>query len=151
MKILPLALAAILISSTVTAFTPNSSSSHQYRRRIIVTSTPHHKMISNVVIAIAMEAEASPFVTHLALQPDKSFFPSQTPFHAFSGKYGSCNLTVITNGKDVVYDTGVDNVGTVPAAVATFLTWVNDIIHLYTHTSVVLLMTMLSALHHPLL
>jgi hypothetical protein len=51
-----------------------------------------------------------------------------------------------------VHDTGVDNVGTVPAAVATFLTWVNDIIiHLYTHTSVVLLMTMLSALHHPLL
>lgn len=69
-----------------------------------------------------MEAEASPFVNHLNLQPDPAFFPSQTPFHAFSGKHGSCNLTVITNGKDVVHDTGVDNVGTVPAAVATFLT-----------------------------
>ncbi len=79
-------------------------------------------MISNVVIAIAMEAEASPFVNHLNLQPDPTFFPSQTPFHAFTGKHGNCNLTVVTNGKDVVHDTGVDNVGTVPAAVATFLT-----------------------------
>mmetsp|Transcript_15581 Transcript_15581/g.33749 ORF Transcript_15581/g.33749 Transcript_15581/m.33749 type:complete len:251 (+) Transcript_15581:149-901(+) len=77
--------------------------------------------INNVVIAIAMEAEASPFVNHLNLQPDTSFFPSETPFHAFRGKHNNCNLTVITNGKDEVHDTGVDNVGTVPAAIATFL------------------------------
>lgn len=77
--------------------------------------------ISNVVIAIAMEAEASPFVNHLNLQPDPSFFPTETPFHAFRGKHNNCNLTVITNGKDVVHGTGVDNVGTVPASVATFL------------------------------
>ena len=77
--------------------------------------------ISNVVIAIAMEAEATPFVNHLNLQPDKSFFPAETPFHAFRGKHRECQLTVITNGKDEVHGTGVDNVGTVPAAVATFL------------------------------
>lgn len=77
--------------------------------------------ISNVVIAIAMEAEASPFVNHLNLHPDTSFFPSETPFHAFRGKHNNCNLTVITNGKDEVHGTGVDNVGTVPASVATFL------------------------------
>ena len=77
--------------------------------------------ISNVVIAIAMEAEATPFVQHLNLQRDASFFPDETPFHAFRGKHKNCNLTVVTPGKDDVYDTGVDNVGTVPAAVATFL------------------------------
>ena len=79
-------------------------------------------MISNVVVAIAMEAEASPLINHLNLQPDTSFFPTESPFHAFRGKHNNCNLTVITNGKDSVHGTGVDNVGTVPAAVATFLT-----------------------------
>ncbi len=78
--------------------------------------------ITNVVVAIAMEAEASPFVNHLNLQPDLSFFPSETPFRAFRGKHNNCQLTVITNGKDEVHGTGVDNVGTVPAATATFLT-----------------------------
>jgi len=68
-----------------------------------------------------MEAEASPFINHLNLQPDTSFFPAETPFHAFRGKHNNCNLTVITNGKDEVHGTGVDNVGTVPASVATFL------------------------------
>lgn len=76
-------------------------------------------VISNVVIAIAMEAEASPFVNHLNLQPDPSFFPAETPFHAFRGKRNDCDLTVITNGKDAVH--GVDNVGTVPASLAAFL------------------------------
>eukprot|EP00956_Cyclotella_meneghiniana_P033457 scaffold96383_cov68-Cyclotella_meneghiniana.AAC.7 len=76
-------------------------------------------VINRVLIAIAMEAEASPFVSHLGLQPDPSFFPPQTPFKAFSGKHNSCELTVVTNGKCAVHD--VDNVGTVPAALATFL------------------------------
>ncbi|KAL7527408.1 hypothetical protein ACHAXR_001946 [Thalassiosira sp. AJA248-18] len=64
--------------------------------------------ISNVVIAIAMKAEASPFVNHINLQHDTSFFPSEAPSNAFRGKHN--------NG------TGVENVGTVPATVATFLT-----------------------------
>jgi len=78
-------------------------------------------VITNIVIAIAMEAEASPFVNHLDLQPDTAFFPTETPFQAFRGKRNSCGLTVITNGKDTVTKTGVDNVGTVPASLATFL------------------------------
>ncbi len=77
--------------------------------------------ISNVVVAIAMEAEASPFIRHLNLQPDLAFFPTETPFRAYRGRHNSCNLTVVTNGADAVYGTGVDNVGTVPAALATFL------------------------------
>lgn len=79
------------------------------------------RSIKNVVIAIAMEAEASPFVSHLSLQPDDNFFPKQVPFKAFRGHHEGCDITVITNGKDHVHGTGVDNVGTVPAAMATFL------------------------------
>eukprot|EP00560_Eucampia_antarctica_P008329 CAMPEP_0197826656 /NCGR_PEP_ID=MMETSP1437-20131217/3584_1 /TAXON_ID=49252 ORGANISM="Eucampia antarctica, Strain CCMP1452" /NCGR_SAMPLE_ID=MMETSP1437 /ASSEMBLY_ACC=CAM_ASM_001096 /LENGTH=256 /DNA_ID=CAMNT_0043427181 /DNA_START=101 /DNA_END=871 /DNA_ORIENTATION=- len=77
--------------------------------------------IKNVVVAIAMEAEAMPFVEHLGLKEDKSFYASKTPFEAFRGEHNGCKITVVTNGKDSVYGTGVDNVGTVPAALATYL------------------------------
>ena len=75
----------------------------------------------SVVIVIAMEAEAMPFVNSLQLQKQDNFFPPQTPFDAFTGTHGDCQLTVVTNGKDDVYETGVDNCGTVPAAMVTFL------------------------------
>lgn len=73
------------------------------------------------MVVIAMEAEASPFITHLSLERDVTFFPPQVPFHAFSGTYNDNPVTVVTNGKDTVYETGVDNCGTVPAAMASFL------------------------------
>ena len=76
---------------------------------------------SSVLVPIVMEAEAGPFVEHLDLKPVDDFFPSHTPFLAFSGSLGDAKVTVITMGKDVVYGTGVDNVGTVPASLATFL------------------------------
>ena len=68
-----------------------------------------------------MEDEAKPFIDHLGLKADTAFFPKEAPFHAFTGSYKNCEITVVTSGKDTVHDTGVDNVGTVPAAVATFL------------------------------
>lgn len=68
-----------------------------------------------------MEAEAAPFVEHLGLEPLEDFFPSQTPFLAFRGMHHKTKVTVITMGKDNIYGTGMDNVGTVPAALATFL------------------------------
>ena len=64
---------------------------------------------------MAMEAEASPIVSNLSLVHDATFFPITTPFKAFSGFYKDCNVVVITNGKDHVHGTGVDNCGTVPA------------------------------------
>uniref|UniRef100_A0A7S1YQM3 Nucleoside phosphorylase domain-containing protein n=1 Tax=Ditylum brightwellii TaxID=49249 RepID=A0A7S1YQM3_9STRA len=79
------------------------------------------KGITNVVIAIAMEAEAAPFIEHLSLAEDADFFPKVTPFKAYRGLHEDCDITVVTNGKDDVHASGVDNVGTVPAAVATFL------------------------------
>mmetsp|Transcript_28705 Transcript_28705/g.43884 ORF Transcript_28705/g.43884 Transcript_28705/m.43884 type:complete len:278 (+) Transcript_28705:63-896(+) len=78
--------------------------------------------INNVVIAIAMEAEAAPFIEHLSLQENTSFFASKLPFKAYQGTHEECNLTVITNGKDSVHGTGVDNVGTIPASLATYIT-----------------------------
>lgn len=70
-----------------------------------------------------MEAEAKPFIEHLKLAEDTTFFNTKTklPFLAFRGTYEQCTLTVITNGKDHIHDTQVDNVGTVPAALATYL------------------------------
>eukprot|EP00559_Dactyliosolen_fragilissimus_P006601 CAMPEP_0184862918 /NCGR_PEP_ID=MMETSP0580-20130426/8149_1 /TAXON_ID=1118495 /ORGANISM="Dactyliosolen fragilissimus" /LENGTH=236 /DNA_ID=CAMNT_0027360937 /DNA_START=144 /DNA_END=854 /DNA_ORIENTATION=+ len=69
-----------------------------------------------------MKAEAEPFINHLKLSCDETFFPKKSPFEAFRGQYENCDVTVVTNGKDNVYGTGVDNVGTVPAALATYLT-----------------------------
>lgn len=78
-----------------------------------------------------MEAESKPFIEHLKLHNITSqLFPKQVPFLAFNGKHGNNGdsddddddtvVTVITNGKDHIYETNVDNCGTVPAAVATF-------------------------------
>jgi 5'-methylthioadenosine nucleosidase len=70
-----------------------------------------------------MEAEASPFVEHLKLEKMEGFFPTQVPFVAFTGLFNgsTSRVTVVTNGKDHIYKTGVDNCGTVPAAMAAFL------------------------------
>mmetsp|Transcript_16702 Transcript_16702/g.27716 ORF Transcript_16702/g.27716 Transcript_16702/m.27716 type:complete len:245 (+) Transcript_16702:2-736(+) len=74
-----------------------------------------------------MEAEASPFVEHLGLEPVESFFPSSTPFLAFAGVHHKTKVTVITMGKDSIYGDDsnnqqhVDNVGTVSSSLATFL------------------------------
>jgi 5'-methylthioadenosine nucleosidase len=74
------------------------------------------------MIAIAMEAEAKPFVEHLGLKVVDGFFPKNTPFIAYSGSHGdNSQVTVITNGVDSIYNTGVDNVSTVPSALAVYL------------------------------
>jgi len=69
-----------------------------------------------------MEAEASPFIEHLSLAEDPNFFPDSAPFRAYRGDRSGCAVTVVVNGKDSVYGTGVDNVGTTPASIAAFLT-----------------------------
>lgn len=73
-----------------------------------------------------MEAEAKPFIDHLGLKKVDSYFPEQTPFLAFSGVHHKTKVTVITLGKDAIYGTGVDNAGTVPSALATFLALSKD-------------------------
>ena len=68
-----------------------------------------------------MEAEAKPFIEHMELKLIENFFPKQTPFLAYDGMHHNARVTVITFGKDNIYGTGVDNVGTVPSSLATFL------------------------------
>jgi hypothetical protein len=63
----------------------------------------------SVMINIAMEAEAAPFIEHLGLTLDEMFFPSEAPFLAYTGNHRHAKVTVITNGKDSVYGTGLDN------------------------------------------
>eukprot|EP00934_Nitzschia_sp_Nitz4_P002720 Nitzschia sp. Nitz4//scaffold5_size260463//107889//108692//NITZ4_000976-RA/size260463-augustus-gene-0.31-mRNA-1//-1//CDS//3329555322//2710//frame0 len=77
--------------------------------------------IKKVLIPIVMEQEARPFFDHMGLKLVENFFPSNTPFLCYEGMHGSCDVTVITFGHDQVYGTGVDNCGTVPASLATFL------------------------------
>ncbi|CAJ1949833.1 unnamed protein product [Cylindrotheca closterium] len=77
--------------------------------------------IEHVLILVAMELEAKPFVEHLNLEEIADFFPSHMPFVAFSGEHHATKVTVVTLGKDSVYGTGVDNVGTVTASMATEL------------------------------
>eukprot|EP00934_Nitzschia_sp_Nitz4_P001036 Nitzschia sp. Nitz4//scaffold71_size96697//19694//20804//NITZ4_004687-RA/size96697-augustus-gene-0.143-mRNA-1//1//CDS//3329557223//1036//frame0 len=77
--------------------------------------------VRHVLVPIVMEAEASPFVQHYELEPVSDLFPPHTPFLAFSGQVHKTQVTVITGGKDQVYGTGVDNVGTVAASLATML------------------------------
>ncbi len=57
----------------------------------------------SVVVAVAMEAEAMPFVKYLNLKEDKSFYSAKNPFEAFTGDYNGCQVTVVTNGKDSVH------------------------------------------------
>ena len=68
-----------------------------------------------------MEAEAKPFIEHMELKLIENFFPKHTPFLAYDGMHHNARVTVITFGKDSIYGTGVDNVGTVPSSLATFL------------------------------
>lgn len=79
--------------------------------------------IGRIVFSIAMEAEAAPLISHLELEIDENFFPPSAPFTAHRGMYGDgrCHITVVTSGKDKVHGTGVDNIGTVPASLSTFL------------------------------
>lgn len=65
-----------------------------------------------------MEAEAAPFISHLGLEKIDSIF-NGAPCIFYSGSYNECKVSVVTNGKSIVF--GVDNIGTTPAALSTFL------------------------------
>jgi len=68
----------------------------------------------------AMEAEAAPLIAHLGLTPDKSIGDPRLPFRYFSGNFRGLDLLVSENGKDPRYR--VDNIGTEPAVLNTYVT-----------------------------
>ena len=76
------------------------------------------KRINHVLVVIAMEAEAAPLLTRLNLSILPSISPN-APCIIYSGSYKDCTVSIVTNGKCGKH--GVDNVGTVPASLSTFL------------------------------
>lgn len=66
-----------------------------------------------------MEAEAAPLIERLALQPSIGAIPPPAPCAVYSGTYQGATVHVVVNGKCVTH--GVDNVGTVPAALTAYL------------------------------
>mmetsp|Transcript_30413 Transcript_30413/g.42090 ORF Transcript_30413/g.42090 Transcript_30413/m.42090 type:complete len:250 (-) Transcript_30413:99-848(-) len=75
--------------------------------------------IGTILVLIAMEAEAAPFVQHLKLVKDEpSLIPGPLPALSFSGTMGNSKIIVVCNGKDAVH--GVDSVGTVCAALTAY-------------------------------
>ena len=116
----------MMANKRLTKFALRTLSPEKYRSssvavHALAAPSSHYCCYSSVLVPIVMEAEAAPFVEHLELKPVEDFFPVHTPFVAFSGSHSDTKVTVITMGKDTVYETGVDNVGTVPASLATFL------------------------------
>lgn len=73
----------------------------------------------HILIMIAMEAEAKPLLDKLSLQKTELSHP-WAPFDLYSGSHKGMRVSVCVNGKAIKAG-GVDNVGTTPAAVATFL------------------------------
>jgi len=77
------------------------------------------KTINTVLVIIAMEAEAAPFVQHMQLTKDEpSLLGAPLPAISYSGAHGATKIVVVCNGKDALH--GVDSVGTVGAALTAF-------------------------------
>ncbi|KAI4342133.1 hypothetical protein MLD38_026790 [Melastoma candidum] len=74
--------------------------------------------ISTIVFLIAMEDEALPIIRRFDLVKDSSIFPESVPWIRYHGSYKDLQLNVVWPGRDPVL--GVNNVGTVPAALATY-------------------------------
>ncbi|KAK9797080.1 hypothetical protein WJX73_005059 [Symbiochloris irregularis] len=67
-----------------------------------------------------MEQEAAPLISGLGLsKDDPSVVPKPAPCISYTGTYSGLEVTVVCNGRCSVHS--VDNVGTVPAAVAAYL------------------------------
>jgi 5'-methylthioadenosine nucleosidase len=68
----------------------------------------------------AMEAEALPMVKALELQLDEPpQIPPPAPCLTYSGQHAGITVHLVVAGK--CRQTGMDNVGTVPASLATYL------------------------------
>jgi 5'-methylthioadenosine nucleosidase len=74
----------------------------------------------HVLIMIAMEGEAMPFLQKIGIEKVKLQHP-WAPFNVYSGTYQGLKVSVCVNGKASEAAGGVDNVGTTPAAIAAFL------------------------------
>lgn len=69
--------------------------------------------IKNVVILMAMQGEAEPFINHFQLVEKPDCFAAALPFRCFQKQVDSLLVTVVTSGVDATH--GVDNIGCEPA------------------------------------
>ncbi|PNH12454.1 5'-methylthioadenosine/S-adenosylhomocysteine nucleosidase 1 [Tetrabaena socialis] len=77
-------------------------------------------VVKRVLLVFAMRAEAEPLIQALGLTEDSpAKIVGPAPCVTFSGVHDGLDIHVVWNGTDK--DTGVDNVGTVPAALSTYL------------------------------
>ena len=76
--------------------------------------------VRTVVLVMAMEQEAEPFIQkhNLKLEVSPSPFVPGTPFKAFGGVVGGVAVHLIWTGRDARYN--VNNVATTAAAVAVY-------------------------------
>ena len=88
------------------------------RARLVAASAMSSPPVSSVVVCMAMEQEAAPLIERLGLQPQPPF-AAPAPFVAHAGEYKGLQITVVTSGKDAA--TGVNNIGTAPAALGAYL------------------------------
>eukprot|EP01023_Acetabularia_acetabulum_P060301 TRINITY_DN7247_c0_g1_i2.p1 TRINITY_DN7247_c0_g1~~TRINITY_DN7247_c0_g1_i2.p1 ORF type:complete len:247 (+),score=51.12 TRINITY_DN7247_c0_g1_i2:277-1017(+) len=79
--------------------------------------------IKSVLLVIAMEQEAQPQVDILGLQQQQEKWLEPTPIKYFMGQYKGIKVHLMTNGKSQQH--GVDNVGTVPAGLTTYVGLMN--------------------------
>eukprot|EP00193_Tetraselmis_chui_P013498 CAMPEP_0177789684 /NCGR_PEP_ID=MMETSP0491_2-20121128/22908_1 /TAXON_ID=63592 /ORGANISM="Tetraselmis chuii, Strain PLY429" /LENGTH=250 /DNA_ID=CAMNT_0019311619 /DNA_START=1 /DNA_END=753 /DNA_ORIENTATION=- len=76
--------------------------------------------VKTVLLVIAMGAEAAPIVERLGLKKDEpSRIAPPATCTTFSGTSGGLNIHIVCNGLCKEY--GIDNVGTVPAAISAYL------------------------------
>jgi 5'-methylthioadenosine nucleosidase len=79
-------------------------------------------VINHILVIIAMEAEAKPFLQALNLEKI-SLKTANVPSVAYQGVYNNCKVTVVTNG--VCREHKVDNVGTTPGNIVSFAVLIN--------------------------
>ncbi len=76
----------------------------------------HH--MKKVLLAVAMDTEASPIINTLDLKKSSHSF-SNLPMQGYTGKYKNLDVFLILNGEDPMHK--VQNVGTQPATLAAYL------------------------------
>ncbi len=74
--------------------------------------------IRNILVLVAMEAEAKPFIEHLGLTL-LILKVGNLPCVAYQGTHNNCLVTCVMNGQCARY--AVENVGTTPAALSAFV------------------------------
>ncbi|TKY75466.1 5'-methylthioadenosine/S-adenosylhomocysteine nucleosidase 1 [Spatholobus suberectus] len=80
---------------------------------------PQNRPISNIVMVVAMQAEALPVANRFQLTEDPhSPFPQGVPWVRYHGTYKDLNINLIWLGKDPTL--GVDSVGTISSALVTY-------------------------------